>query len=556
MMPLAGRRPCRLATPGILAALSLGIMMPRLLQARFGLLDDGVTIYVARALGGALQAADPGLVFRLELERGRFRPFYWLFEAAQYAIWGPSATGFFIGNALALLATALAVAGTVWVVTADRPATLLAGVAYLLSPVVVEGYYTLSKPEVPLALSLGISWWAWAGARAEADRDPRRSRRMFALSAGALFVAYFTKETAQAMLVVSALGLAASRLAVRTGHASTVSRVDRRYLAVNVAWTALFWVARLGAGTAAIAAGDDSHRYAVTGVSIVSSALGQAIWYARDFPLLVPLLAFLAWPRTRPTWLDPWLVRVAVCWIAAWTAIMLPWPTIYEYFLLPASVAAAVLTGLGASAVARALRAPRRSVRLPARVLLAAMLLCVPVALANAVTNARVQIAADDANGRLVDFLAQQLPPAGTVLVDLPAPNEYVPELGAHLALLKGRQDVAVRYRQGDGSRPAGAVFIAAPHMLNRPLPGVRLPVSEVPPARDGEAARRYGGNAILVHRVTRTSRLLATPVPAAICSVLERARAYAPLFCGRDGHLLDRREFTYGWEVYRIDAH
>ena len=68
-----------LTTASVLAALTLAVMIPRLRSAQFGLLDDGVTMYVSRALGHALGAGDPGLILRLELERGRFRPLCWLF---------------------------------------------------------------------------------------------------------------------------------------------------------------------------------------------------------------------------------------------------------------------------------------------------------------------------------------------------------------------------------------------------------------------------------------------------------------------------------------------
>ena len=537
----------------ILAALTLAVMGARLLSPHFGLLDDGVTMYVSRALGHALGAGDPGLILRLELERGRFRPLYWLFEAVQYAIWGPSALGFFIGNGLALLLTALGVAGTVAVVTRDRLASLLAGVAYVLSPPVSEGYYTLSKPEVPLALWLAVSLWGWAGARVESERSPTRSRWLFAVSASSLFMAYFTKETAQAMVLVSALWLVASWATARIAQSSAAARVDRRYFGVNVAWAALFWIARVISGTVAVAAGGDSQRYAVTGLSIVSSGLGHLVWYARDFPLVLPLLAFLAWPRARRTRCDPWLTFVPVLWILSWTLIMLPWPTIFEYYLLPASVAVAVITGMGVASVLRALRAPQTSVRVVAGVLLAFMLLGLTVTLANAVTSARIQLAADGANAKLVDYLAAQSPPGATVLVDLPAPNEYVDELALQLARLRGREDLDVQYRDRRVSSREGPVLVATPHMLNRPLPGVRLAVPEASPTHGSdEAQRRFGPGAVLVYRVTRTVRLLVTPVPAGICAMLEHVQAHADLFCASGGRFFDRRTFRYGWEIYQ----
>jgi hypothetical protein len=546
----------RLAIVSILAAVALAVMLPRLLSPHFGLLDDGVTIYVSRAFGVALDEGVPGLLLRLELERGRFRPLYWLFEALQYALWGPSARGFFIGNSLALLLTALCVSGTVAAISRDRLACLLAGVAYVLSPPVFESYYTLSKPEVPLALWLAVSLCCWAGARVESERRPQRSRRLFAASGASLFLAYFTKETAQAMVLVSALWMIAPWMTSRITRSAGAARVDRWYVGVNLAWTALFWIVRTGSGTASIAAGGDSQRYAVTGLSMLSSGLGHLVWYSRDFPLLLPFVAFLSWGAVRRARPDPWLVLVPVCWILGWTAVMLPWPTIFEYFLLPASLAVSIVTGIGVAEALRGVRAPQTSVRAAAVVLVTLTAVCMPLTLANAVTNGRIQLAVDAANAHLVDFLATTSPPGGTVLVHIPSPNEYVEELAVHLAVLRARADLRVRYSDRHVVRGDEAALIARPHMRNRPRPGVRLPVPESPsaPSRD-EVRARFGRRAVLVYRVTRRVRLLVTSVPPPVCRVLVRAEAYAGLFCGAYRRFFDRRTFEYGWEVHRVDA-
>jgi hypothetical protein len=533
----------------ILAALTLAVMVPRLVSAQFGLLDDGVTIYVSRALGTALEQGDPTLVLRLEHERGRFRPCYWLFGALQHAVWGASPLGFFIGNALALLCTALCVSATVAGVSRDRLAGLLAGVAYVLSPPVIEGYYTLSKPEVPLALWLAVSLWGWVSARVEAERAPRRSRRLFVVSAVALFAAYFTKETAQVMVLVSGGWVLATWLTRRGAHPPGAARIDRWYLAVNLAWTTLFWAIRVGVGTAAIAAGGDSQRYALNGAAIVSSALGHAVWYARDFPLLVPLLAFLAWRRVRGTRLDPWLLAVPVLWVLAWTAIMLPWPTIYEYYLLPAAIGVAIVMGIGTTEVVRALSTLPGPGKAVAVALVIVMIVCLPLTLANAVTNGRIQLAVDAANARVVDFLAATSPPGGRVLVHLTPPNEYVDELTLHL-VLKGRSDVRVQYRDDPATHDGQPALIARPYVSNRPMPGVRLPVPDRGAAPSPDADRGH-----LVQRVRQRLRMLATPVPRSICDVLARSDAHATLFCTGQRRFLDRRTFEYGWEVYRVDA-
>lgn len=540
----------------LLVVVAISIMTPRLLSSEFGLLDDGVAIHVSQLVTASVAGGDLTLLLGLEAHRGRFRPLYWLYGALQYAIWGASPLGFFSVNALTLVLTALSVAGTVAFATKDGLASVAAGLAYLLSPPVIESYYTLWKPEVPLALWLAVSLCCWAGARAERERDPRRSRWLFTASALSLLFAYFTKETAQAMLIVSTLWVLAPW--GRSGHAPPqgLGRLDRWYLGVNLACTAFFWLARGLARTATIAAGEDSRHYALTGHAIVSGMLGHIAWYLRDFPLLVPLLLFLWWSAEHHRSRDRWPILVPIFWITAWTLIMLPWHSLLEYYLLPACVGGAVITGIGAASVVRSLRAPARSTRVVAGALVAAASVLLPLTVGNAVTSGRVQLAIDTANARLVTFLATEVPPQGTVLVNIPPPNEYVLELATHLAILKDRSDVSVEYAgRGDLQRSDG-VLVATPIMRNQPSPSVRLAVYEAGAKswRD-ELHARLGTQADLVYRETQRLRLGMAHTQRLLCPLLIWARAHHDLLCPSGPLILDAREFVYGWEVYQAHA-
>jgi hypothetical protein len=537
----------------LLGLVTVVIMTPRLLCPNFGLLDDGVTIEVARRIVGQ---GDALLPFTLEVHRGRFRPWYWVHNALQYALWGPSPLGFFIANGVALLLTGLAVAAAVALATKDALASAIGGLAYLLSPPVVENYYTLSKPEVPLALWLAVSLGGWAGARAQWETAPRRSRGLLAASALALLFAYLTKETAQAMLVVSVLCVIALRRLPGITRQPSAERIDRWCLAMNLAGTALFWAVRAAVGTAAIGAGGDSHHYAVSGQVLAASALRHLAWYVRDFPLLAPLLAFVWWRERHRLRADPWLVLVSVFWIIAWTLIMLPWHSTFEYYLLPAAIGVSALTGIGMASVVRSLGASRRAVRMVARTLLILTVVLAFLSLATALTNGRLQVAIDAANQRLVDFLATAVVRHGTVLVNLSDPNEYVAELALHLHVLKDRRDVKVDYLGGRDLREGDAILVAAPMMRNQPTPSIRMAISEVDATRSHAAlSARLGRQADVVYRHTERFRLLMAQLHAPLCVLVPGSAARAPLFCG-SRRFLDTRKFAYGWEVYRARAH
>ncbi len=241
----------------ILAAVVAAVMVPRLRSSQFGILDDGVTLEFARLLSASMSDGDLSLFWRLEAERGRFRPFYWLYNTILYSIWRQDPFGYFLTNALVLLFTALSVAATVALATRNTLASLVAGLTYVLSPPVMENYFTLSKPEVPLTFLLGLSLCCWAGARASLPHAPRRSRSLLTVSALFLLGAYLTKETAQAMLLVSALWVLV--LWVRRGIVDRrTEQLDSWYLGANLACVAIFWITRVMTGTVPIATGGDS----------------------------------------------------------------------------------------------------------------------------------------------------------------------------------------------------------------------------------------------------------------------------------------------------------
>jgi hypothetical protein len=530
----------------ILALAVAAVMFPRLRSAQFGLLDDGITIEVSRRLIESAHTADVGAALRFEAEEGRLRPVYWLYYAVQYAIFGESARGHFLANALVMLLTAISVAGTAAMATRSSLASLGAGLAYVFSPPVIESYYTLSKPEVPLALFLSASLCGWAGARAQWEAMRGRSRLLIAASALPLLLAYLTKETALAMVLVvgtwTAMGY--SGLAAR-GPA----RADRWYLAINVACAVLIWAARDAAGIAAIAAGAYSKHYTVTAPGIVSSLFGHLAWFLRDFPALLPLAAFAGWARRRTP--DGWIVYVPVLWILAWTAIMLPWHSVHEYYLLPAAIGVSLAMGAGLASLVGSWLAPRPPVRMATRVIAAATLVSTPFVLGNMVTSARVQLAIDAANASLVDFLAKAVPLSGIVLLNVPAPNEYAAELAAHLKLLKRRHDVAVGHTDQGQIDPEKEIFMVSPFVRNQSFPTVRLAVSEAGTTHAlAQFYARYRGDARLVYRHAERPRLLATEIEKPLCPIL--ARALRESLC-RAPRVFDTRRFTYGWEVYRL---
>ena len=538
----AGSR--RAWTWALLGAAAAALMAPRLASPQFGLLDDGLVPHAA-----ASSLADA--IFQFDRESGRFRPLYWLWLIAQYRLWGPSPLAFYAALCAALAITAGLIAETVRLAAKDVRAGLLAGLAFLLAPPVVENYYTLAKAEPWLCLWLAMSSYWLATALDAADEDAAKSWRRLAGAAACLLPAYFWKETAHAMLIVSLAWLAGGWLAA---WRSPRCRLLLGYAVANAGCAALYAVAHALSGTAAIGAGTYSTHYNLELDPMGQGALRHLAFMVRDFPML--LIAAAVWGALRPGAAVPLpgrvraLVFAGAAWIAGWTAVMLPWRATFEYYLLPLSMGAAALTGVVLADIA----GDARRLGWISRAALGVAACLAAVVAVNSATNGRVQLTVDAANAELVEFVAARAPRGGSVLVNLPEDSEYLVELREHLARLHGRPDVAVG-ALGRAERASGAL-VANPIMRHQPFPTVRLGFSEAGSGARANDLKRYrldgGGPA---YRRVHAVPLAYVALEAPVCPLLIWTGALGGVSCGIERPLVDRRRFEYGWEVYAVDV-
>ncbi len=531
----------------LLTAATTALMAPRLCSSQFGLLDDGL---VPRAAESSLADA----IAHFDRESGRFRPLYWLWLVAQYRLWGPSPLAFFVALSAALAVTAGLIAETVSLAAKDLRAGLLAGLAFVLAPPVVENYYTLAKGEPWLVLSLASSSYLLVSALDAADRDAASSRRRLAGAAACLLPAYFWKETAHAMLVVSLLWLAGTWLVSRRLPTSRRPRLVLAYALANVACAALYTVAHAQSGTAAIASGTYSTHYMPSLDTMAQSALRHLAFAVRDFPMLPIAAAVWGARRIRAGAGTSWRIRAVVfagaVWIAGWAAMMLPWRATFEYYLLPLSVGVAALTGVFLASIAA--EATARPLGWISRMALGVGAVATAVAVMNSATNARVQLAVDAANTELVEFLAAQAPPRGTVLLNLAGDSEYLVEMREHLARLHGRPDLAVHDLRRASS--ASGALVVNPIMRNQPFPTVRLGFAEAESSgRAHDLARYRVDRAERVYGRIQGVSLAFVALETPVCPLLLVAGAFGGASCGLAQPFLDRRRFEYGWEVYAV---
>jgi hypothetical protein len=526
--------------PLVLAGL---VMLPRLASPQFGFLDDGLTLQIGREVAGRWSAT-----LHLNPETGRFVPAYWLVYSAIAGVVGARPLAFFLLNVAILAALLTSLARLVRLGGGTAGQAAVAVVVFALCGPTIESFYTLSKPE-PLQL-LWIGGALLATVAAVGAPAPRRAA-LIALAAGLSLLAYATKETS-AVLVPISLGWLALEWA--GGERGPSRRFATTYAAINVAAAAAFVVLRAHYAPLGLAEGTYTRAYAFDARVVAPALFRLAAWLLRDFAFLLPLLAFSAVWRRAGWARGGRAIRYACVWMAGWLAVFLPWPATFQYYLLPFALGAAVAAGL---AVGDGWEARDRPHRLGARWLAGSVLVVTGAlwlaSVLNAVADARVQLTVDRANADLVDFLAG-LPSRSRIVLNT-AMNEYHLELPRHLLEIKRRPDLVVVLPSGGaaGGPASSDRFVVTAELLNRPGPTVRLALDE-PGVRADHATlhRLLAGPSEPPYRAVRQTRLVEVGLHRWLCRVAAPPFIDAA-FCPGDGALLDRRLFSYGWQVHRL---
>jgi hypothetical protein len=527
-------------------------MIPRLLSAQFGLLDDGGMLRVSQDIS----AGD--LPFH-DLGDGRFRPVYWLWWWCVYAIAGLRPIGFFLASALILvLNTSVLILLTRRLGGSLRQAWLT-GVLFALSGPAIENHYTLSKAE-PLQLLLLLCILLVAVRPGVGKRSVVVT--VFA-TGGLLLVAAAVKETALLMTPLAGGLLALSGWRNRREPRSdSVRRHGALLIGIALGGVAYLALRQVFIGQALVGFGY-AERYELFSSRILSSASRWFAWVLHDFAYLLPLLiggALLGRDGLRAV--RPRLAVVLV-WLLAWMGFYLPWQFVADYYLLPVAAGVAVL----AASLVEALwsqRHTRRSLRIGSTGMLALGLLLLPGALVNAATMARLQLAIDSANGEAVRYMAEAAPPGSRVQVNIQEPSEYLSEIASHLEVIHGRADLKVEVLSlevGEPTEPAGVV--ADPFIRNQVLLSPRIGIYE---RYQADANRRLDESLegeVPAKVVQRRVRVLSVDPARLVCplvALVAKGEAVdAPSLSGSiarycaNAPLLDTRETVYGWRIFRL---
>ncbi|MGO9526797.1 MAG: hypothetical protein ACLP0A_04415 [Verrucomicrobiia bacterium] len=522
--------------------LALLIMLPRLFQPHFGLLDDGVTIRASQNGGNWT------MPFHMSGGTGRFCPVYWAYYCAIYEVAGASPLAFFAAHCILLAAT---IAGLIYfarVAGATRLQAGAAGFLFALSGPVIENFYTLSKAE-PIQVFLLVCSLILAE---HCDREARLKRQVIlALGiAGLLLLANATKETSLTMIPISATLLAVA-LVRKRGRAEAVPlRPAVLLVLANICAGAAFLFLRKHFATSPISSGSYTKAYSFANVG---EAVGRLTgWVIRDFPQLLPFGVVAALLLMRRKSSQGRLLLLSAIWMLFWIGVFAPWHSSLEYYLLPFAVGAALFMGLAFGECVVAFRQPgRQTVKAIVAICLAVAVWLTQFTVVNNIANARIQLTVDRVNSKLVNFLSR-LPADSRVLINLPEPNEYVYELGVHLRDLKRRPDLHVdyfRFQAATAVEPTTVYYVASPLMMNQLLPSVRIAVDEPTANVMARCLDAFLGETdVPVYQADGSFPMLDIGLHRLLCGL-----GVNGLYCQIARPFVESHTFSYGWRVSRI---
>jgi hypothetical protein len=521
--------------PVVLAAL---IMIPRVLSAEFGLFDDGETLRVAEEI----QNGDWGVIAK-EAVRGRFRPIYWIQYAHIYTLAGANPTWFFLWNAVLFMTITALIIHIVRRMGGSNFQAATTGVILALAGPLVENIYTLSKPELLQILLLLAAMTPFTRAI-----NVRRSRILAAVWATVLVLtAALTKETAVIMMPISAawlfVAVAGSR---REDRRKEAMQWGTLLLGASIA-ALIYLVLRSQSVEVSLSEGTYTNNIELSIARLVDSTVRWSGWLVRDFAWLVPLFLVPILDLLDRRLQHSRLFVGSAIWTVAWILIYMPWEFTLEYYMLPVAVGLSVIGGIALDSTVTRIREKRRTALAWLSLGLASILWL--TTLPNNYSNARQQLAVDNSNARMLEYLVMQSDSVEEVVVNIQHENEYVYEIRVFLQDVMGLDGTSVEvFNPGEGLDP-GPLLIASPHVRHQPLLAVRMGVVENSQNDWNQSlAEALGSQTEAAFEWEESFRLALIDLPRLLCAVLPE-RGY----CRSERPFVDTGEFNYGWKIYEL---
>ncbi|MGH8070502.1 MAG: hypothetical protein ACRERE_35745 [Candidatus Entotheonellia bacterium] len=432
-----------------ISGVSLLVVWPTLAEQHWGLLDDGVTLAVARELQRTWHIPAS--------EAGRFFPAYFVYYALEYRFFGTEIGGYYVVQALLLIFTTLLLYAIVHTLTGSMGLGWLGVFLFLTSSTIPENYYTVSKQEPRLLFFLLSSLYCYIRADLAAQRShaqmithrlPCRGALMWGVaSAVSLMIAYLTKETTLIVLPAAFLWVLGACWLEKGEARRPRTHAALGYLGINLVTGILFVLAAyVYTPTPLPWVGS----YTGLGLSLTPSVETLLYYLKVNFDVLLlvglALVGMLCWSMLQPPVPSVLAAYTLFCLLCAGLYLVLfifVWKLTLAYYLLPAAGWAVIASSL----LLKMLTADRPVSLTRASVLgvLIVGLVCSRVYAIPAFYNAAVALNAwHTVNGRMLAWAATLSENSRLLFINVPSEHEYIFEARLLLRLLYSREDILV----------------------------------------------------------------------------------------------------------------
>ena len=529
--------------PFVIAVL---IMIPRLVSAEFGLLDDGFILNeVRRILGG-----DPSM--RLFMEAGRFRPFYWLYFTLIYVLVGPNPFWFFIGHLILLLVLLVEIRSLMKYLGANDWQILLTSLIFIFSIPIIENYYTLSKGEVVQLVFILAGLICLQ--KLKETNSARKTWLYAILTFISILSAIWAKETTYIMLPLAALW-AAYVLYQRKQIPCKEQRAYLIFFGVVLASAAVNFLI-LSLLDTTLASGDSyASQYAFTLQAMISRAPRWITLYAFYFPYLLPLVVVVLMILFNKS-INHSAARHDLfffgVWILAWSTGFLPWEYAEAFYLLPFSVGISIMVGLLTPYIKSVIIQGNKIQR---GVMASMVILFIVLFLASLThyrTHALTQLAFDRINSQMLTKTKEILLEDGDLIMGVNTYNEYVQNSEHFLIDQDGMTRITFDFVSLEvllGIQSRSDAIVVLPFINHQPMLLLRAGVEEeFTMAWVEEIEQTLDGQLGSVAHFRDGFQINNINLPVLACPILGSRG-----FCVNPDPFFDTRKFSYGWDIYQI---
>ncbi|NLN70099.1 MAG: hypothetical protein GX142_04860 [Chloroflexi bacterium] len=521
------------------------IMLPRLISPQFGLFDDGsMLVEVNRFIEHDWSMAH-------DIQAGRFRPVYWLYFLILLSSAGATPFWFFFGHLILFLIVIIEIRILMQRMRASNWQILITSLIFIFSIPIIENFYTLSKGE-PLQLVFVLGSIIFLSEiKAPASKMPRWVSVLGAFIS--ILLALMVKETTMIIIPMAIACLGFTLL----NKKYNLKEHQKAYLLFSgsaLAAIIFYIILRNLWGATTLTGGTYTESYSISLQSLFTQSLRWITLLAHYFHYLLPLtsIALFSYFKNKP---DDFLKHELifwVVWVGSWIVVLLPWEYAKAYYLLPFSLGISILIGLTFPQIFTMISRAKNVCRciLISGLALAAILFL--STLSHYRTHAQTQLIFDRTNQDMLSFVKEVAPTNSAVYTSIDQNNEYITNITLFLANHYRRTDITsgfIDLETLEHLPQASNTFILMPVIVNQPNLLVRAGVIERFTMPWNQVVLGKLDHKIqLINTYNERFRIFNINLPVILCPILgERG------FCEMPDPLIDTREFSYGWEIYKI---